>query len=74
MGGMMGTGWWWMLVWSLVGLAILIAAIAAVVWLTRQAPAGATRHSAEDVLRRRYAAGEIGRDEFMQRLQDLRNQ
>ncbi|HEX5997405.1 MAG TPA: hypothetical protein VFY84_19870 [Jiangellales bacterium] len=63
-----------MLVWGLAGLAILIAAIAAVVWLTRQTPAGATRHSGEDVLRRRYAVGEIDRDEFMQRLRDLRNQ
>ncbi len=70
-------GSWWALMMGLAGLLwllVLIAIVAAVVWLVR---AGSSRGEGArllpgrpatdaplDILRRRYAAGELSRDEF----------
>jgi putative membrane protein len=65
-----GMGWmmvWWWLFWILI--------IAAVVWLLAKAVAGrATSQddSPETILKRRYARGDVSRDEYDQRLKDLR--
>lgn len=61
MAGMM----WWMLLWSLVGLALLVALVLGTVWLVRRG-IGSTRRedSPDEVLRRRFAAGEIDEDEY----------
>ena len=63
----MGGMWFWWI--------IGIAAVAAIVWAAAK-PSGRSGSSAdlsaEEILKRRYAAGEIGKDEFDQRLQDLR--
>lgn len=72
MGGMMV----WMVLWGLVGLAVLVLAVLAIVWLVRNltsAPRGGREGSdpAEQELRRRYAAGQIDREEYQQRLADL---
>lgn len=64
----------WMVLWALVGLAFLVLAVAGTVWLLRnprptkqnQEPA-----AAEDVLRRRYAAGEVDDDEYLRRMAGL---
>lgn len=63
MGGMMI--WWWAF-WALVvcGLIWLVVAIG-----TRRTNA---EDSAEAILKRRYARGELSRDEFERRLSDLR--
>lgn len=57
-------------------LALLVLAVLAIVWLVRslrRPAAGApSTESAEDVLRRRYAAGEISDEEYRQRLAQLR--
>ncbi len=64
MGGFMGFGW----------IVILIAAVA-VVWLLVRGPlAGGgeiERRSALDILKERYARGEINREEFEQKKRDL---
>ncbi len=66
LGGMM----MWMLIWGLVGLAVLVLAVVGIVWLVRRS--GTTQHpplveSPEEILRRRYAAGELDEDEFLRR-------
>lgn len=62
MAGMMG----WMLIWGLVGIALLVALVVGTVWLVRRgndsSPGVA---SAEEVLRRRFAAGEIDEDDYL---------
>ncbi|MQA03867.1 MAG: SHOCT domain-containing protein [Streptosporangiales bacterium] len=68
---------WMMLFWAVLGLALLVAIVLAIVWLARRLTTGAARRQvdpAEEVLRRRYATGEIDRDEYERRLVDLRNQ
>ena len=72
MGGGMAVG---MLLWALVGLALLVLAVVATVWLVRRMgpeSRGEQQHDgAEHVLRRRYAAGEIDDEEFHRRLAAL---
>ncbi|HET7271063.1 MAG TPA: SHOCT domain-containing protein [Rubrobacter sp.] len=77
-GGMMGTfGWLWMLIpllfWG--GLLVLIAW--AVVRIFPGGQAGGVSHagsapSAEDILRERFAQGEIDAEEYEERLRVLR--
>ena len=62
MPGMMLFGW-------IVGLAVLAAIGAGLWWLVRQARP--SRDRALDVLRERYARGEIDREEFEARRRDL---
>lgn len=73
MGGMMGLGMGvWMLLWAVMGIALLTAAVLGVVRLLRRdsfraggpAPTGT---AAEEILRRRYANGEIDDEEFTHR-------
>ena len=64
MGGFMGLGW-----------ILILVAVVAVVWLLMRGPfSGGTktgRRSALDILKERYARGEIGREEFEQKKRDL---
>ena len=73
MGGMMG----WMLIWGLLGIALLVLAIVGTVWLVRrprhQRDSKSAVESPEEVLRRRYAAGEIDEDEYWQRRAGLQD-
>lgn len=67
-GWMWGMGLFWILVLALV--------IAAVVWLVRSS-SGVGRPSsrdtsAEEILRQRYARGEIDEDEYRRRLDEMR--
>lgn len=68
MGGMMMM---WMLLWGLVGLALLGLAVVGIVTMVRRSDRDEDRiprmESPEEVLKRRYAAGEIGEDEFFAR-------
>jgi putative membrane protein len=72
--GMGGGMMMWMVIWALVGLAVLALAVAGVVWLVRRSgpEAGHRPESAEEILKRRYAAGEIDEDEFQGRRADLK--
>ncbi len=64
---------WFGPLWMLVSLAALVALIVILMrWLTPDA--GGTRVSeraARDILDDRYARGEIERDEYMKRRQDI---
>lgn len=73
MGGMMA----WMGIWGLLGLALLVLAIVGIVRLV-QRPSNKRDskpavESPEEVLRRRYAAGEIEEDEYLQRRAGLQD-
>lgn len=59
-----------MLMGGFLWLAVLVAAGAGVWWLIRQ-PRSAPRDSALEILRERYARGEISREEFEARRRDL---
>ncbi len=72
MGGMM----LWMVLWGLVGIAVLALGVLGSVWLIRNLSGRTTPElpeveSAEETLRRRYAAGEIDEDEFFRRQSGL---
>ncbi len=71
MGGMMA----WMAIWGLVGLALLVLAIVGTVWLVRrptnERDSKSAVESPEEVLRRRYAAGEMDEDEYLRRRSGL---
>ena len=64
----MGGGWFGMGLWWIVGVAL-------VVWLVWIANRGSGKSmagdSAVDLLHKRYASGEIGRDEYEQKKRDL---
>jgi putative membrane protein len=68
MGGMMGG---WMLLWALLGLALLVLVVVATVWLVKQMTSSGSGSTHREILERRYAAGEIDREEFLQRREDL---
>jgi putative membrane protein len=62
----------WALLWTLIGIAVLVLAVVAIVYLVHRmnrssSDGGGRGPSAEEVLRRRYAAGEIDEDEFHRR-------
>lgn len=61
-----------MLLWLLVGTALLAGAVAAVVWAVRSAGGGGPRaRRALEELDLRYARGEEQREEYLQRRADL---
>lgn len=63
-----GHGWWMSLWWILIAAGVLW-----LVWITSRAPRrGHEGPSAEELLRRRYAEGEITEEEYRQRLSPLR--
>ena len=69
MGGMMGG---WMILWWVLAVAVLALAVVGIAVLLRSTdrrPAATTwqRETAVDILRRRFAAGEIDEDEFQRR-------
>ena len=67
----MGSMGWWMALSWLFGLAFLLL----IVWMVGRAaggPAGRIDESPEQILKRRYARGEIERDEYQRRLDDVR--
>jgi len=63
---MAGMWFWWILALVLIGLTVWIVARA-----TSQ-QGGAVGASSEERLRRRYAEGEIDKEEYETRLKDLR--
>lgn len=68
--GHMGFGW--MGLWWLVGAAFVAALLWALLRRGRR-PASGRPESAEEILKRRYASGELDRDTFEHMLSDLRN-
>lgn len=70
-GGMMMGGGVMMLMTVLLVLAFLALVVAAIVWLVREGADTGGSSSARQELDRRYAAGEVDRDEYLQRRRDL---
>jgi putative membrane protein len=70
MDGMMGG---WMLLWVLIGVALLVLAVLAAIWLARRLSPGQRDETPghQELLRRRYAAGEIDREEYLRMQRDL---
>lgn len=70
-----GAGWWAMGIGMLAWVILLAAAIGLVVWLVNRGT-GAQHlergDSGEEILRRRFAAGEIDAEEYERRLSVLR--
>ena len=70
MSGMMGP---WMVLWALIGLALLALVIVATVWLAKRVSPGPSQSGAgvDEILRRRYAAGEISQEDYIRIRSDL---
>ena len=73
----MGTGGWLII---LLVLVVVVAVIVAIVFLVRAqgsgaagaaTPQGGAHELPQDALKRRYAAGDIGREEYEQKMRDL---
>ena len=80
MGGFFnGYGWvgsaFMILLWGLLCLLLIFGIVAGIVSLVRAFPGRGSRSgektTALDVLHERYARGEIGRDEYLERRRDL---
>lgn len=67
----MGAMGWWMALWWLFGLAVLVLLIW-VIAKTASASQGRADETPEQILKRRYARGEIDREEYDRRLTDIR--
>ena len=67
----MGPMGWWMAFWWMFGLAFLVL-IAWVVVRAAGGPPGRMDDPPEQILKRRYARGEIEREEYQRRMDDLR--
>jgi putative membrane protein len=67
----MGSMGLWMIVWPIVGLVLLLVLLRGVLGVGRGATTEGTEPP-EQILKRRYAKGEIEREEYQKRLQDLR--
>lgn len=61
----------WMALWAVLAVALVVLAVVATVWLIRNLSDKGPGDDHGKVLERRYAAGEIDREEFMQRREDL---
>lgn len=65
----------WFVVWGLLAVVLTVLAVVATVWLVARLGVRQEGHQESgtylDVLNRRYAAGEIDRDEFLRRRDDL---
>lgn len=63
--------------WLMMGLMLIGVATGGIAWMRRRPHGGsrgqppATDETPEEILRRRYAAGEIDRDEYLRRQRDL---
>ena len=72
--GSMGSMGWWKLLWWGTGLVVLVLVVLLVLLAGGAAggllPRGDERP--EQILKRRYAKGEIEREEYQRRLEDLR--
>jgi putative membrane protein len=67
----MGSMGWWMIVWWVVGIVVLVLLVRLVA-SSLGGPAPRGDETPEQILKRRYAKGEIDREEYLRRLEDLR--
>jgi len=67
--GLMG---WWMALWWVVALVVLVLLVRLVAGTASGGVAPRGDETPEQILKRRYAKGEIEREEYQRRLEDLR--
>lgn len=69
----MMSGWMggWMVLWGALALALVVLVVVATAWLVKHLPSSGAADQHRQVLERRYAAGEIDREDFLQRREDL---
>jgi len=74
MPGMMGAMGLWMLLWSVVGVALLTVLVVVLVRHTRPGETAQqlSATAAEEALYRRYAAGDISGDDYLEQSARLR--
>jgi putative membrane protein len=65
----MGQHWWWFMPFGGLWLVIVLVAVFAALML--RSPHRGPRSLALDLLEQRYARGEIGRDEYLEKRKDL---
>ena len=68
MNGSMGS---WAALWAVLGIALIVLAVVASIWLIKHLTGSGPGDEHGRVLERRYAAGDIDREEFLQRREDL---
>ena len=61
----------WLVLWAVLALALVALAVVATIWLIKHMTSSGSGGEHGRVLERRYAAGEIDREEFLQRREDL---
>ena len=66
----MGVMGWWMVLWWAFGIAVLVLLVWGVSRATGGFPGGS--ETPEQILKRRYARGELDREEYQRRLDDVR--
>jgi putative membrane protein len=73
MGGwpMMGGGMWCLLFWVVVAIVVVLLIVFVVRYLTAKKPAGKAEKSSVEILKERYARGEISKAEFEEMKRDL---
>lgn len=69
--GWYGAGWGWMVLGWISMTLFWVLVIVGVVALVRAATRGGQSESALDILRKRYAAGELTKEQFEQMKRDL---
>jgi putative membrane protein len=67
----MGSMGWWMVLWWLVAIVVLVLVVRMVAG-SLGVPGSRVDESPEQILKRRYAKGEIDREEYQRCLEDLR--
>ena len=68
--GMMG-GWGWSPLGMIFPVVFFVILIAVIIWALRPASRWPAASSGLEALKERYARGEIGREEFLQKKADL---
>jgi putative membrane protein len=66
----MGSMGWWMVLWWIVVIVVLVLLVRVAAGALGSAPRN--DETPEQILKRRYAKGEIDREEYQRRLEDLR--
>jgi putative membrane protein len=72
-GDHMMNGWMggWMALWGVLALALVVLTVVATVWLVKHLSSSGNGSDDRRILERRYASGDIDREEFLQRRDDL---
>jgi putative membrane protein len=63
---------WWMVLWWVVGIVVLVLLVRLVAGGSLGGPVPRGDETPEQILKRRYAKGEIDREDYQRRLEDLR--